>query len=125
MGKLFYEEESFAIRGVVFEVYKEMGCGYREPVYQECMERELTLCGIPFVPQKGLILLYKGVPLEHRHIPDLVCFDKIIVELKAVKELCPEHRAQVMSYLKATGLRLGLLADFGHYPEAEIERIVL
>lgn len=125
MGKLLYEEESFVIRGAVFEVYKEMGCGYREPVYQECMERELINSKIPFVPQKELVLFYKGVPLKKRHIPDLICFDKIIVELKALKELGPEHRAQVMSYLKATRLRLGLLVNFGHYPEAEIERIVL
>ncbi len=125
MGRLFCEEESYAIRGAVFEVYKEMGCGYREPVYQECMERELAERDIPFVPQKELVLFYKGVPLEHRHKPGLICLDKIIVELKAVKELCPEHRAQVMSCLKATKLRLGLLVNFGHYPEAGIERIVL
>jgi GxxExxY protein len=125
MGKLLYEEESFAIRHAMFEVYREMGNGLTEPVYQECVECELTLESIPFEKQKELMLTYKGRPLEKKYIPDLVCYGKIIVELKAVRELCPEHRAQVLNYLKITGLRLGLLVNFGHYPDVEIERIVL
>ena len=125
MGKLLFEEESFAIRRAMFQVYKEMGNGLTEPVYQECAECELTLEDIPFEAQKELVLTYKGKPLVKKYIPDLICYGKIIVELKAVKELCPEHRAQVMHYLKITGLRLGLLVSFGHYPDVEIERIVL
>lgn len=88
------------------------------------MEIELGLRGVPFVPQKGLALEYKGCPLRSKYEPDFMCYEKIILELKAVTELCDEHRAQVQNYLKATGYRLGLLANFGHYPKMEIERIV-
>ena len=122
---LKYEDESFQIRGVIYEVYREMGCGFLEAVYQECMERELTGQGIPFMAQTDLHLEYKGGRLNQIYRPDFICFEKIIVEIKAVKELCNEHRAQVHNYLKATGYKLGLLVNFGHYPKAEIERIVL
>jgi len=125
MGKLKYEEESYRIRGAVFDVYREMGCGFLEAVYQECMEKELTKAAIPFVPQKQLELRYKGELLKQNYKPDLICFDQIIVELKAVKSLTGEHRAQVHNYLRATGYSLGFLINFGHYPKAEIERIVL
>jgi GxxExxY protein len=125
MGKLKYEEESFQIRGAVFEVYREMGCGFLEAVYQECMEKELKRAGIPFVAQGELVLHYKGERLVQTYRPDFICFGKIIVEVKAVKELADEHRAQVFNYLKATGHELGLLVNFGHYPKAGIERIVL
>ena len=125
MGKLKYEEESYRIRGAVFEVYREMGCGFLEAVYQECVEKELTRAAIPFVSQKELLLQYKGERLAQSYKPDLICFDKIIVEIKAVKDLLDEHRAQVHNYLKATGYELGFLVNFGHYPKAQIERIVL
>ena len=119
-----FEKESYAIRGVVFEVYREMGCGFLETVYQECMEKELRMRHIPFVAQQGIKLTYKGEALEQTYKPDLICYDSIIVELKAVKEICDEHRAQLHNYLKATGLKLGFLVNFGHYPKATIERIV-
>ena len=125
MGKLKYEEESYRIRGAVFDVYREMGCGFLEAVYQECLERELRTAQIPFVAQKQLELRYKGELLKQNYKPDLICFDQIIVELKAVKALTGEHRAQVHNYLRATGYSLGFLINFGHYPKAEIERIVL
>jgi GxxExxY protein len=121
---LLYKEESFAIRGAIFEVYREMGCGFLEAVYQECLEKELGLRGIPFIAQQDLKLMYKGEPLERTYKPDLICYDSIILELKAVKEISDEHRAQLHNYLKATGMKLGLLANFGHYPKVEIERIV-
>jgi len=125
VGDLLYERESYDIRGAILEVYKEKGCGFLEPVYQECLEKELRLRGLPFVSQCELRLTYKGEPLTQTYKADLICHDKIIVELKAVKEIAPEHRAQVFNYLKATGLRLGLLVNFGHHPQVEIERIVL
>lgn len=125
MGKLKYEEESYRIRGAVFEVYREMGCGFLEAVYQECLEKELTKAGILFAAQQELLLRYKGEVLNQTYKPDFICFAKIIVELKAVKELGDEHRAQVHNYLKATGHELGFLVNFGHYPKVEIERIVL
>ena len=125
MKKLLLEDESYAIRGAVFEVYREMGCGFLEAVYQECMEKELTKQGISFEAQKELSLAYKGEPLKQIYKPDLVCHGKIIVELKALKTTAPEHRAQVLNYLKATGIRVGLLVNFGSYPKATIERLVL
>lgn len=124
MSELIYREESYRIQGACFEVYKEKGSGYVEPVYQECMELELGFQGVPFEPPRRLTLTYKGCPLTQGYVPDLVCFDKIIVELKAVRELTDEHRAQVHNYLKATGYRLGLLVNFGHFPQVQIERIV-
>ena len=125
MGNLIYEAESFAIRGACFEVHNEKGCGFLEPVYQECLEKELRLQGIPFDAQPELRLSYKGEPLEQTFKPDFVCFGTIIVEIKAVERLINRHRAQVLNYLHATGLRLGLLVNFGAHPKIEIERIVV
>jgi GxxExxY protein len=122
--KLLYQDESYAIRGAVFEVYREMGCGFLEAVYQECLEKELHKQNIPFVSQPELELFYKQERLQQSYKPDLICSGKIIVELKAVKEICNEHRAQLHNYLKATGLQLGFLVNFGHYPKATIERII-
>ena len=125
MGQLVYAEETFAIRGAVFEVYRIMGCGFLEPVYQECLEKEFRHRGIPFLAQEELKLTYKEEPLEQIYKPDFICFGKIIVELKAAKEIAPEHKAQLINYLKATQMKLGLLVNFGSYPRAEIERMVL
>lgn len=125
MGRLKHEEESYRIRGAVFEVYREMGCGFLEAVYQECLEKELRKVSIPFVAQQELVLHYKNETLKQTYLPDFICYSKIIVELKAVKELSNEHRAQTLNYLKATGHELALLVNFGHYPKAQIERIVL
>jgi GxxExxY protein len=88
------------------------------------MELELRFKGIPFLAQKPLALDYKGSLLRATYQPDFICYDKIVVELKAVTELVAEHRAQVLNYLKATGLSLGLLLNFGHYPKAQVERII-
>jgi GxxExxY protein len=125
MMTVVYREESYSIMGVCFEVYKEEGCGFLEPVYQECLEIELGLRKVPFRAQLSLPLFYKGVPLKHAYVPDFICFDKIVLEIKAVSELTNEHRAQVFNYLKATSYRLGLLVNFCHYPRLESERIVL
>ncbi len=125
MTELIYKEESYAIMGACFEVYKEMGPGFVEPVYQECIELELAACNIPFTARQPLRLEYKRKPLKQSYIPDLVCHNKIIVELKAVTSLTDEHRAQVFNYLKATGCKLGILVNFGHYPKVQHERIVL
>ena len=121
---LLFKEESYRIVGACFEVYKEKGPGFGENVYQECLELEFLLQAIPFRPKLELCLEYKGKPLVCKFIPDFLCFGEIIVELKAVVELCDEHRAQVHNYLKATGFRLGLLVNFGHHPQLEYERIV-
>ena len=122
---LIYREESYAILGACFEVYKEKSNGFTEPIYQECLALEFGLQKIPFLPQASLAIAYKGHPLKHRFVPDFVCYEKIIVEIKAVSQLTDEHRAQVLNYLKATGFKLGFLVNFGHYPKLEYERIVL
>jgi GxxExxY protein len=123
--ELLYKDESYQIIGACFEVYREKGNGFVEPVYQECLEMEFGLQGIPFSAQATLRLSYKGRELRQRCIPDFMCYEKIIVELKAVTQLTDEHRAQLLNYLKATGYRLGLLANFGHFPKLEYERIIL
>ena len=123
MSDLIYKDESFKIMGACFEVYKNKGCGFLEPVYQECLEIELGLQGVPFVPQKSLILEYKGRQLRQTYAPDFICYDQIIMEIKAVSQLADEHRAQLINYLNATGYKLGLLVNFGHYPKIEWERI--
>lgn len=123
--KILYKEECFAIQGAVFEVYRMMGCGFLEAVYQECLEKEFKLQNIPYQAQVLLDLAYKGIPLIQTYKPDFVCYEKIIIELKAVKEIGDDHRAQLFNYLKATKLRLGLLVNFGHHPKATIERIIL
>lgn len=122
---ILYKQECYAIQGAVFEVYREMGCGFLEAVYQECLKRELKQRGIPFRSQPALKLSYKGDLLSQAYRPDFVCFDKIIVELKAVKNISNENEAQVFNYLKGSGLRLGLLVNFGHYPKATVQRIVI
>jgi GxxExxY protein len=125
MNDLLLKDETYAIRGVVFEVHGEMGSGFLEAVYQECMEKELAKQGIPFEAQKDISVLYKGQPLEQVYKPDLICYGKIILELKAVKNITPQHRAQVINYLKATNMRLGLLINFGSHHKATIQRLVL
>jgi GxxExxY protein len=121
----FFEEETYAIRGAVFEVYREMGCGFLEAVYQECLEKELASKRIPFVSQPELNLNYKGKPLQQTYKPDLICYDQIILELKTAKDIAPEHKAQVINYLKATNLKIGLLINFGSHPKVQIERFAL
>ena len=118
------KEEGYAVLGAVFAVYEEMGCGFLEAVYQECLEKELDEGQIPFTVKPVLSIVYKGQSLRQTYQPDLICFDKIILELKAVTELSPEHRAQLHNYLKATGLTVGYLVNFGHYPKVQFERIV-
>jgi len=123
--KVLFKEESFVIQGAIYDVYREMSNGFLEAVYQECVAVEFRRRQIPFEAQKNLSLTYRGEPLQQMYRADFVCFSAIVVELKAVKEFAPEHKAQMLNYLKATGLHLGLLANFGHHPKAQIARIVL
>ena len=125
MPELLYEEETYSIRGAVFEVYREMGSGCLEPVYQECLEIEFRRRNMPFIATDELKLYYKEDLLRQKYEPDFVCFGKIIVELKAVKQILPDHEAQLLNYLHATRMKLGLLVNFGSSPEAEVTRRVL
>lgn len=121
--ELLFEEETFAVRGAIYEVYKNLGAGFLEGVYQEALELEMAQQGIPYESQVEIAISYKGTPLRQTYRADMVCFSKMILELKAVKQLLPEHEAQLQNYLRATGLRLGLLVNFNHHPGVEIKRI--
>lgn len=123
--KILFKEECYVIQGAIFEVYREMGCGFLEAVYQECLERELITRGVPFQSQAELRLNYKGSVLKQIYKPDFICYEKIILEIKAVRDVAPEHQAQLLNYLKATGMKLGLLVNFGSHPRVTIKRFVL
>jgi len=120
---LIFKDECYAIVGACFEVYKDKGCGFHEPVYQECVGIEFEHGRIPAIPHPGLSLEYRGRVLEQNFFSGFVCYEKIIVELKAVAELTDEHRAQLLNYLKAGSFELGLLVNFGHYPKLQYERM--
>ena len=122
--QLIYQEECFAIRGAIYEVYREMGNGFREEVYQQCLEKEFAARGIPFDSKKELQVFYKGEPIEKTYVPDFMCYDKIIVEIKAVSSLAKEHQVQLLNYLRLTKSRLGLLVNFASYPKATVEQYV-
>ena len=121
---LIYSEESYAINGAAMEVYNQLGHGFLEPVYQEALEKEFLLRGIPFEREKLLTISYKGDKLKQTYKADFVCYRKIIVELKAVSELTDAHRSQVYNYLHATGFRLGIILNYGFSNGLERERIV-
>ena len=123
MTEIISKKESYPIIGACFEVYNEKGCGFLEPVYQECLAIEFEYERIPAIAKPSLVLSYRGRILKQTYEPDYVCFEKIIVELKAVSALADEHRAQLLNYLHATGFELGILVNFGHYPGLEYERI--
>ena len=120
---LLYAEESFKINGAIYEVHKALGPGLLEKVYQEALEKELKLQGIPFEREKSFTITYKGEELEQKYIADFVIYDKIVVELKAVEELLPVHKAQVINVLALTGYKLGLLVNF-NAEKVKPERIV-
>ena len=123
MSDIIYKNESYAIIGACFEVYNEKGCGFLEPVYQECPAIEFEYQGIPAIAKPPLTLAYRGRTLTQVYQPDFVCFGKIVVELKTISAIIDEHRAQLLNYLHATGFELGLLVNFSHYPKLEYERI--
>jgi len=110
---LIYKEECFQIVGCCMEVHRELGCGFKEAVYQEALEREFIDNALNFEREKRLKIQYKGIFLKKEYSPDFVCFGKIVLELKAVSELTDIHLCQVFNYLKASKLRLGLLVNFG------------
>lgn len=118
-------DETYAIRGAVFEVYKQMGCGFLEAVYQECLAIEFERQNIPYLAQPELTVFYKDMSLKQFYKPDFICFNQIIVELKAVKQITDEHKAQLLNYLTACKFKVGLIINFGSYPQVEIKRMVL
>ena len=125
MSGLLFKDEVYAINGATFEVYKTLGPGFLEPVYQEALAIEFVSRGIPFEREKALEQHYKGVLLEKKYVPDFVCFDQIILELKVLPKLTNTEVAQLLNYLKITKMRLGLLANFGSPNHLEWKRYVL
>lgn len=120
-----YAEEGYRLVGAAMEVYNERGFGLTEGIYQECLEIELDLRGIPFRSQIELLTYYKGRELKKRFIPDLFVFEQIIVELKAVKAMDPEHESQILNYMRLTRFPVGYLINFGSKSGLEWKRYLL
>jgi GxxExxY protein len=117
------DPRTFAIIGAAMEVHRQLGCGFLEAVYQEAMELELAARGIPFLRQVELIVRYKGTELKCTYKVDFICFDDVIVELKALTQMGGVEEAQVLNYLKAAGFEVGLLLNFGK-PSLEYKRLI-
>jgi GxxExxY protein len=124
MPELIFKQEVYAIVGAAMDVHRENGFGFSEPVYQECLELELASRKIPFVPQKEMSISYKGHPIKKTYVADLIVYDKIIFELKALDKLTSREEAQVINYLKVSKLEIGVLINFGA-ASLEWKRIVL
>ena len=122
-AKLIYKEEVYNIIGACIEVYNVMWSGFLEAVYQEALEREFSAQEIPFKSQPVVDVLYKGQLLNKTYQPDYVCYDEVIVEIKAISALSGIEEAQLINYLKATGLKVGLLINFGS-KSLEYKRLV-
>ncbi|HXP58964.1 MAG TPA: GxxExxY protein, partial [Dongiaceae bacterium] len=114
MKSEIYKDEGYKLMGAAFEVYNEQGYGLAEEIYQECLEIELELRGIAFRSKQELTCYYKGRELKKKYVPDLFVFGCLVVELKAVTALAPEHEAQLMNYLRLTRQPVGYLINFGH-----------
>jgi GxxExxY protein len=124
MTELLLKDEVYAVVGAAIEVHRELGPGFLEPVYQEAMEIELAERAIPFQAQRALSIRYKERVLVKQYVPDLVCYDQLIVELKALDRLSGSEESQLLNYLKASGLRVGLLINFGSHGKLEWKRFV-
>ena len=111
--ELVFKEEAYKIIGACMTVHRELGCGFLEAVYAEALEVELISQGIPLKREVPISIEYKGKPLKKSYVADFICYDKIILELKAINRLESVHEAQVINYLKATGRKLGILVNFG------------
>ena len=120
-----YKDEGYKLMGVAFEVYNDRGFGMAEEIYQECMEIELELRGIPFQSKRELVCHYKGRELKKRYVPDLFAFGCLVVELKAVSGLTSDHEAQLYNYMRITCQPVGYLINFGHQGTLEWQRITI
>ena len=124
MTELLYKTEVFEIIGAAIEVHRELGHGFLEAVYQEAIQIEMARREIPFDSQKSLRIRYKDQILKKEYIADFICYGKIITEIKALDELSGKEEAQILNYLKATGLRVGLLVNFGSVGKLEWKRFI-
>jgi len=121
---LLYKKECYEINSCIYAVNRKLGCGFLEAVYQEALEIELKRKNIPFLKQYELEILYDGIPLSIKYIADIICYEKIILELKAVTKITNQHKAQLLNYLTATKFDLGLLINFNSFPKAEVVRMI-
>ncbi len=119
MTELLLKDEVFAIVGAAMAVYNELGPGFLEAVYHEALEIELTERSIPFESHKDLRILYKGRMLKKGYEADFVCHQQIVLEIKAIDRLTSKDESQLLNYLKATHLHVGLLVNFGHPDKLE------
>ncbi len=124
MTELFLKDEVYAIIGSAIDVYNELGNGFLESIYQEAMEVELKRRKIPFNAQVPLRVRYKDIILEKQFIADLICFGAVLVELKPFDQIASEHESQILNYLNATGLKVGLIICFGNSKELKWKRLV-
>ena len=124
-SKMIFEDELYAIIAAATEVYYKLGSGFLEPVYQEALAYEFDLRGVPFEAQKKLPIMYKDHQLKKGYFADFLCYGQIIVEIKAISSLSTIDWSQIMNYLKASGLRVGLLFNFGSQGRLETKRIVI
>jgi len=124
MADLILGDEVYAVVGAAMEVYYKIGTGFLEPIYQECLEIELKHRKIPFEPQKRLEMYYKEQLLQKTYVPDFLCYEQILVEIKVLDRLTNIEVAQIMNYLKITKLRVGVLINFGSRPTLEWKRYV-
>ena len=120
-----HKDEGYQFMGAAFEVYNDRGYGLAEEIYQECLEMELELRRISFQSKAEIRCYYKGRELRKRYIPDLLVFGCLIVELKAVSELAPEHEAQLLNYMRIARQPVGYLINFGHKETLEWKRFIL
>ena len=123
MNDIILKDESYKVIGACMAVHNELGSGFLEAVYQEALEEELKLREIPYVREKQLEIYYKNKPLAKKYQADFICYGEIIVELKALSALDSSHKSQLINYLKATKLRVGLLVNFGQI-SLESKRVV-
>lgn len=119
------EDEGYKMMGAAFEVYNQLGYGMAEEVYQQSLEVELRLRGIPFDSKSELPVFYKGQLLETKYKPDLLVFGEIVVELKSVKELISDHEAQLFNYMRVARKPVGYLINFGRKGDLEWKRFIL
>ena len=124
MSELILKDEVYAVVGAAIEVHRELGPGFLESIYQEAMEIELSSRNVPFVAQQPIAVQYKGVTLKKQFFADLVCFEQIIVEIKALAHLSGTEQAQLLNYLKGTGFPIGILINFGSHGKLEWKRLV-
>ena len=113
MDELLYKQECFQLVGVCMDIHRELGKGHDEIIYKDALVVELSRAGIPFSREKNYEITYKGVILPHYYYADFVVWDKILLEAKAAEKLTDSHIKQVLNYLAASKLRLGLLGNFG------------